>query len=378
MFLSWKNILVGSGFIVIVTGSVAATDLALWSSKLKLRDTKFADEVKKNLHIKTPQVVKAIYITSATPSISRFEELVSLIKRTELNAIVIDLKDSFGKPAFDSSVSLARQVGISKGKIKDLPAVLSELHQNGIYVIARIVVFQDPALAAARSDLALKNSLGKIWTDRKGVTWVDPASREVWEYNAALGREAAELGFDEINFDYIRFASDGAVSEIRYPFWDGKIPKWEVMRLFYKYLRDELNDLDVPLSADLFGITVWRDDDVNIGQRFADSLPYFDYVSPMLYPSHFPTGFEGWANPANYPYEIYKRSIARAEATRASTTASRATLRPWIQDFDLGADYDKEKVRAEIRGAMEEGATGWMLWNARNVYTEEALEKEEK
>ena len=208
------------------------------------------------------------------------------------------------------------------------------------------------------------------------MTWVDPASREVWEYNAALAKEAFKLGFDEINFDYVRFATDGATSRIRYPFYDEAIPKWKIMREFFKFIRDEVGDFGIPISADLFGITLWRSDDINIGQRLVDALAYFDYVAPMLYPSHFPAGFEGWENPSVHPYEIYKRSIEKGQAAKASSTDARGKFRPWIQDFDLGADYNADMVRQEIRGSEEAGGTGWMLWNARNVYTEGALLKE--
>ncbi len=361
---------------IIFAGSIASADLALRFSKLNIQNIETASEPQKTQHLKTPEVVKAIYLTSNTPSVAHFNNLLKLVDETELNAMVIDIKDSSGKVAYDSSVPLAQSIGISKGKIVDLSGLISKLHEKNIYAIGRIAVFQDPALVRARPDLALKDAGGGIWSDRKGVTWVDPASREAWEYNAALAREVIELGFDEVNFDYIRFASDGATSRIVYPFWDGKIPKWEVMAAFFKYLRETLNDAGAPLSADLFGITVWRDDDTNIGQRFTDTLSYFDYVSPMLYPSHFPAGFEGLANPALYPYEIYKRSIARGMATRASTTDARAKLRPWIQDFDLGADYTAEMIRKQISGAMEAGSSGWMVWNARNVYTEDAFLKE--
>ncbi len=371
-----KKIILGGAMGIILAGSIGVADLALWSKKFAGNNSVPATAEKKQVHIKTPETVKAIYLTSATPTISRFDELMKLVEDTELNAVVIDIKDSYGKVAYDSGIPLANAVGISKGKIRDLPAIIKTLHEKNIYAIARIAVFQDPALAHARKDLALQDAAGNLWADKKGVTWVDPAAREAWEYNAALAKEAEKMGFDEINFDYIRFATDGDISRIHYPFYDNKTPKWEVMKTFFSYLRAELGGMGVPISIDLFGITLWRDDDINIGQRLADALLYFDYVSPMLYPSHFPAGFEGWANPALRPYEIYQKSIARGMATRASTTAAVAKFRPWVQDFDLGADYTADMVRAEIKGAMDEGSTGWMLWNARNVYTSAALEKE--
>lgn len=379
-----RKIILSCAMGMILTGGVVSADLALWSkgkfvvsADSGAKAVKVAvDEPSRPAHLKTPEVVKAIYLTSATPSVSHFDDLIKLVEDTELNAMVIDIKDSYGKVAYDSEVALAKKVGISKGRIKNLPGLLARLHEKNIYAIARIAVFQDPALTRARPDLALQDSGGGVWGDRKGVSWVDPAAKEVWAYNEALAKEVYKLGFDEINFDYIRFATDGAVSRIRYPFYDGKTPKWQVMKDFFKNVRDNVGAAGIPISVDLFGITLWRADDVNIGQRLSDALLYFDYVAPMLYPSHFPAGFEGWANPALYPYEIYKRSIARGMATSASTTDARAKFRPWIQDFDLGADYTAAMVKEQIRGSMDEGSSGWMLWNARNVYTEDAFLKE--
>jgi len=372
--------LLGITMSVIFAGSIASADLALWSKGKFVAVSRSGETLKEvepgAAHLKTPDEVKAIYLTSATPSVSHFDELVRLVDETELNAMVIDIKDSYGKVAYDSEVPLAQKIGISKGRIKDLPGVLAKLHEKKIYAIARIAVFQDPALSRARPDLSLQDAGGGLWGDRKGVTWVDPASKEVWEYNAALAKEVFKLGFDEINFDYVRFATDGAIARIRYPFYNEAVPKWEVMREFFKYLRDEVGDSGIPISVDLFGITLWRADDINIGQRLTDALAYFDYVSPMLYPSHFPAGFEGWENPSVHPYEIYKRSIERGQRVSASSTDARAKFRPWIQDFDLGADYTADMVRQEIRGSEEAGGTGWMIWNARNVYTEGAFLKE--
>ncbi len=223
--------------------------------------------------------------------------------------------------------------------------------------------------------MALKRKDGGLWRDFKGLSWLDPASREVWDYNVEIAKEAARVGFDEINLDYIRFPSDGDTVNIVYPVWDYKTPKREVIRQFFEYFNQKVKPMGVFISADLFGLTLTSTSDLNIGQWLEDAALYFDYICPMVYPSHYPEGYEGYENPALYPYEvIYKALMIGRE--RLEIASVPAKLRPWLQDFDLGAYYDAEMVNLEKRAVYEAGAYGWLLWNPRNVYTEEALVKE--
>jgi hypothetical protein len=341
--------------------------------------------------------VKAIYSTFYTASIGRFDALIDLINRTELNAIVVDIKDYSGKVGFDTENALAEKIGAEAIYIKDLNGLVRKLHSNNIYAIARITVFQDPILAEEVPALAIKTSQGKVWKDNKGLAWLDPAAKKVWDYNIDLAKEAAKLGFDEINFDYVRFPSDGDLETAVYPFWDEETLKSEIMRQFFEYLYNALAPLGIKTSVDIFGQTFYNTDDLGIGQLMEIVVPYFDYVSPMVYPSHYIKGFLGFQNPVSKPYEVVKttlevgqarlsilrQAIIDSSATNAPEYVSKirrikpkgemAKIRPWLQDFDLGMEYGSAEVAAQIRASEETGSFGWMFWNASNVYTEAAF-----
>ena len=231
-------------------------------------------------------------------------------------------------------------------------------------------MFQDPYLAEHRPDIALASVNGGLWRDRKGLAWVDPTEQLVWKYNLDLAEAAVGLGFDEINFDYIRFPSDGDVSKIIYADLDKVGGKNSVMGRFYRYVDFRMRFLPALTSADVFGMVLWRTDGLNIGQRLQDAAPHFDYIAPMVYPSHYPTGFEGYDNPAEHPYEIVYKSLVRAGK---GLKDGRAELRPWIQDFDLGADYTPQMIRQEIQASYDAGANSWCVWNASNRYTATAF-----
>lgn len=346
-----------------------------------------------------PTEVKAIYFTSwsaGTPS--KVEEAIRLIKHTELNAIVINIKEETGTIAFETANPLIESYHAEEVRIADFPGLINRLHQEGIYVIARIAVFQDQHLTAVRPDWAVKDSRsGGIWRDRKGLAWLDPASHEVWEYIAEIAKEAIRLGVDEVNFDYIRFPSDGNLATLQYPVWkSGEASRPDVLRAFFAYLRRELAPFGVPLSADLFGLATVNKDDLGIGQIIEDALAYFEFVSPMVYPSHYASGFIGFKNPAAYPYEVVKYSLdhamARRNALLASVTATttdatvegeaRETpkigkIRPWLQAFDLGAVYTPDMVRKQMQATYDAGLdAGWYLWNPANRYNAAALLRE--
>lgn len=316
---------------------------------------------------------RALYITSWTAGIGRFKTLIDMAARSSLNAVVIDIKDSTGRVGYDSKVPLVAQTGAYEKRVRDLDAALKYCRDRKIYTIARIAVFQDPNLAKARPDLAVGNKGGGAWKDRKGLAWVDPASKEVWDYNIAIAKEAAARGFDEVQFDYVRFPTDGKLKSLSYPVYKGNVPKHEVIRSFFQYVDQQMKQVDVLTSADIFGLTTMVDDDMNIGQRIQDVADYVDYVCPMIYPSHYPRGHLGLKNPAEHPYRIIydasMRGLKRLEGKRAK-------MRPWLQDFKLGAAYDKRMILDQIQAARDAGVSGFAMWNARNVYTEAAyLEK---
>ena len=183
------------------------------------------------------------------------------------------------------------------------------------------------------------------------------------------------MEFDEINLDYIRFPSDGNLKEIVYPFYNGSTPKHEIMKSFFQYVDKELKFYPIYTSVDLFGMVLWRQDGLGIGQRLEDAAPYFDFISPMVYPSHYPDGFDGYSNPADYPYEIVYTSLDKGKENIRSQSAK---FRSWLQDFDLGAQYTAEMIKKEIKATYDAGWKGWMLWNASNNYTVDALEESQK
>lgn len=322
-------------------------------------------------HIKTPNSVKAIYMTScvaSTPSLRN--KLSELFVNTEINSVVIDIKDYSGRlsiPTKDKELQTNTKAGCFIPDIKDF---ISSLHKKGVYVIGRITVFQDPYYSKLHPELAVKKaSDGSVWKDRKGLSFIDVSAKPYWEYISKISYESIDIGFDELNFDYIRFPSDGNMEDISYP-WSKKMEKKEALRLFFGYLKKQFRDTNVKISADLFGMTTTNTDDLNIGQYLEYALPYFDYVAPMVYPSHYPPTWNGIKNPAEKPYEVVHYSMEKA-FERASTTPEK--LRPWLQDFNLGATYTAGMVRAQIKAVYDVGLDSWMLWSASNKYTAGAL-----
>jgi hypothetical protein len=310
--------------------------------------------------------VRGLYVTSWIAGMKRFREIADGVAGSALNALVIDLKDCTGKVGYDSNVAFVAEIKAHERRIRDLEGVLQYCRDRKIHAIARIAVFQDPVLAAAKPELAIRGSAGTTWADRKGLSWVDPASRKVWKYNLDLAKEAAARGFDEVQFDYVRFPTDGRLQGLKYPVYKGDIPKHQVIKEFFQYIDQELKSTDVLVSADIFGLTTVAEDDLNIGQRIEDLAPYVDYLCPMVYPSHFPPGYLGFKNPAEQPYKVVYDSCMRG---LDRIRGQRARLRPWIQDFDLGAKYDRHMILEQIQALRDAGVFGFCAWNARNVYT---------
>lgn len=318
-----------------------------------------------------PIKVKGLYLTAySAGNQDKINEIISLLDKTELNSVVIDLKDYSGYILYDSALPFVNKLGLEDVRIKNVPKLLEQLKSHRIYTIARISVFQDPLLAEKKPEWAIKSQAGGLWRDKKGLAWVDPTRPEVWHYAGSVAKEAAGFGFDEINFDYVRFPSDGRLEDIVYTNAEQK--RHEVITDFFKYISKTMADLPVYISADLFGFTTEKSgaDDMFIGQRLADAVKYFDYVYPMVYPSHYPAGYLGYTNPADHPYEVVYNAISHG-VKRAR--GQRAKIRAWLQDFNLGAVYDGDKIRAQIDATDKAGADGWILWNAANRYGPDGL-----
>jgi hypothetical protein len=307
-----------------------------------------------------PPEVKGIYLTSYTAVSKRMEQIRELVRTTELNAVVINVNDIEPLAVYDSA----------------LGEVIKKLNQEGVHTIARIVVFQNEPLVKNHPELAIKTKGGAVWRDGGGHRWIDPASPVAQQEIIKVSEAALQLGFRELNYDYIRFPSDGAVSATVYPDWDRQVSKSEVINSFGKLLRDKLKPAhpEVILSADIFGHAILVDDDANIGQNFVSLVDYFDVICPMVYPSHYRAGNFGFANPAANPYGVVHGTLVKAQEKLAAAGKAGVILRPWLQDFNLGAKYTPEMVRQQIAAVDDAGyKNGWLLWNARNVYSSAAL-----
>ncbi|MCX6715940.1 MAG: hypothetical protein NT077_02905 [Candidatus Taylorbacteria bacterium] len=319
-------------------------------------------------HINTPLAVKAVYMTACTASVPRLREnLIKTMTGTEINSLVVDIKDYTGTLAYSfPNVRAPKGPGC---RINDLPQFIDELHKKGIYAIARVTVFQDPVYAIYKPDMAVQSILkpGQPWKDRNGLAYIDPNFTEYWKYVVSIAKDAHDAGFDEINFDYIRFPSDGDIGDAQFATPIG-VKKSEVIRNFFVFLHAELKPLNIVTSADLFGQTTISRDDMGIGQILEDALPYFDFVAPMNYPSHYANGFMGYPNPALKPYEVVRDTMVTAVLRTVNASSSIEKLRPWLQAFDMGATYTPSMVRAEIQGVQDAGLNSWMLWDAANRY----------
>ncbi len=293
---------------------------------------------------------------------------LKLIDETEINALVIDVKGDRGLIPYRSSAPLASEVGAQRiTTIKDVNNLMKSLKERSIYTIARIVVFKDNPLALARHDLAIKTHSGEIWHDREGLAWVDPFQKEVWDYNIDIAVEAAQHGFDEVQFDYVRFPD--AIG-LRFSMPNSEENRVKAIQGFLTEARRRLVPYNIFLAADIFGYICWNLNDTYIGQRLENVAPLVDYVSPMLYPSGFQYGIPGYRIPVAHPHEIVYLSLKRAkERTRLPSIR----FRPWLQAFrDYAFDgryFTGVEVREQINAAEEFGSDGWMLWNPGNLYS---------
>jgi hypothetical protein len=320
---------------------------------------------------------KALYLSVyGIGSRSLREAAFDVIQRAALNAVVIDLKGDRGLIPYASAVPLAGPSGALKVRtVSDLGALVTSLQARGIYTIARIVVFKDDLLAQARPDWAVRAKGGAVWKDREGLSWIDPYQKPAWDYSIEVAEEAAASGFDEVQFDYLRFPDARGLVYSQPSTQAGRIG---AITGFLQEAKQRLTKYNVFLSVDVFGYVCWNPDDTQLGQRLEDLAPIVDYVSPMLYPSSFQFGIPGVRNPVEKPYDIVFRSLERAAARTAGSTVR---FRAWLQSFrDYafgGKVFGASEIKAQVGAAMDAGSIGWMLWNPRNVYSTDGLVTEE-
>lgn len=321
-----------------------------------------------------PFAVRGIYLAfhMLTPAYqAQLRANLDLVEHSELNAIVIELKTETGYVAFQPQLPLAREIGAGNSNTVDVCALLADCRRRGIYTIARMPVFEDDLLGSQRPELAVHRGDGSVWRAAGGRAWVDPFRREVWEYNVALAKEAIELGFDEIQFDYVRFPSDGTVGDCHYVRKSTAESRVEAVSGFLAYAREELDPTGAFLSADLFGLTTFDPEEKGVGQLMEQVGPYVDYVSPMVYPSTYLRGMLDLDDPWHQPYEVVKLSLL--EARKKTSTP----IRPWLQHFDdyhgLGITYGLREIQLQQQGALDGGSCGWLFWNILGEYYPEAF-----
>lgn len=334
-------------------------------------------EINKKIEAKKikPDYVRALYLTANSAGSEKYRQKIILaMKDSRINSVVIDVKDYSGYILYASQVDDIKKIKATKNSLKDVAQVLADFHQAGIYVIARQTVFQDPVLSQARPDLAFKNKQGNVWQDHKNLAWLNPSQKEVWEYNLKIAEELISLGFDEINFDYTRYPSDGDMANISYDMPENKT-RVQVMSEFFKFLSDNLTN-KIVISVDMFGLVMDHTDDeydLSIGQRLTEAVKYFDFVYPMMYPSHYPLTYLGFNNSAEHPGPVISYGL---KISQPAIEGSSGKIRPWLQAFDLGATYDQNKINAQITATESATSTaGWALWNARNYYPDYIFSK---
>ncbi|MDQ3859074.1 MAG: putative glycoside hydrolase [Actinomycetota bacterium] len=316
-----------------------------------------------------PPEMRGIHVTMALPTLpGKLNEYLSY-SRYGLNTLELDVKDENGKIAFPSRYApLARRIGAAGSYYRPQP-VARRVHDRGLYLIARVVVFEDPLLASKRPNMAIRRSDGGVWTNYSGLAWANPYDRRVWHYNVDVAESAARAGFDEIMFDYVRFPSDGPIEDAVFP-GRGEQRMAPTIARFLAYARNRLNPLGVRVSAAVFGLSATRN--LGIGQRPSLLAPYLDVIYPMVYPSHFGAGEYGIQDPAANPAATITMSL---RTFRRALRGSDTKLVPWLQDFTYGRRYTSADVEAQINAARRMRAGGYLLWNAGGVYTLEVLER---
>ncbi len=371
------------------SNSTATTSILNASSTIKV------------FHLETPETVRGVYVSSwviGTPSVR--DKFYKNFDGTNLNAVLIDVKDSSGVVTFDIKDPKLKSEAIIENRIRDIEEQIDYFHKKNIYVIGRIAVFQDPGAAKKYPERAIKSKKNEnLWKDNKGLTWTDAGNKDQWKYIEDVANYAYSIGFDEVNFDYIRFPSDGILRDMYLPDSEGQ-DKVKVVSNFFNYIGKAMKEKNIPTSADIFGQTTSDDSGLGIGQTLQSALRSFDYISPMSYPSHYAKNFHDIKDPDSNPYQTihfsYQDAMIRIdkmakEDTSISMIEGTTTkiiidqekyksqkemyikkLRPFLQDFSLHFPYGKKEIQDQIRGITEYGINSYLMWNPSSRYTKEA------
>ena len=321
-----------------------------------------------------PVKVKGIYVTGPAAGSERMEQLIDLVSSTELNTMVIDVKNDEGNLTYKMEVPASANLEAGIRYVKDMPALIERLHQQGIYVIARIVCFKDPVLAAARPELALRLPDGKAVMDANGLAWVNPYKEEVWDYLCTLAECASRDGFDEIQFDYVRFPIGNDANAADYGVDMSTYPREAGLTDFFDYASKRLHEKQIIFGADLFGTIIGSDVDRDrTGQNYLSIAEHTDAICPMIYPSHYANGTFGMNVPDQYPYETIANALQLSKEELGETDSPKGVVRPWLQCFnaiwvDGHITYGSKEVHDQIQAVYDAGYEEWFLWHASNHY----------
>ena len=323
-----------------------------------------------------PESVRGIYISGPVAGDPYMETLLTLVEDTELNAVVIDVKNDEGQVTYRPASGTALEIGACTRYIQDLSGLVAELKARGVYTIARISAFKDPVLAGARPELALTQADGTPVSEGNGPAWVNPRLSEVWDYLNEIALGAADAGFDEVQFDYVRFPTGKAMDQADAA---GQESRSDVIAGFLESAVLALHDRGVRVSADVFGTVITnRGDGALLGQDYPRMAELVDCLCPMVYPSHYASGAFGLDIPDRQPYETVSAALQGSGQVLSQAGAPQVEVRAWLQDFTATwvrghLDYGAEEVRAQIQAVYDAGYDSWLLWNAKNSYTEEGL-----
>lgn len=320
--------------------------------------------------------VKGIYVSGPMAGSGGMEELIRLVDETELNTMVIDVKNDEGNITYQMDFPMAQDMNACIGYIRDMDTLMALLKEHGIYTIARIVCFKDPYLAESYPELALKKPDGAPVTDAYGLSWVNPYKEEVWDYLVQVGLKAAETGFDEIQYDYVRFPIGEDADAADYGVDMSTVPKKDAISGFLSYAAQRLHEKGIPVTADVFGTIIGSETDVRqVGQDYVELGSIVDVLCPMVYPSHYNSNVFGLPVPDAQPYEaVYHALQDSAGALEIVDEASRSVVRPWLQAFTASwvnghISYGEEQIRRQIQAVYDNGYEEWILWNASNRYS---------
>jgi hypothetical protein len=360
--------------LIMVMGQLQTAQPDVTMEQIAQASQAYTDEI---VAAETP-VVKGIYSTASSANGPRLDKLLKLIDDTSLNALVVDVKDDWGYIDWDTGNDKLKAMGTTKVVIQDMPKLMQKLKEHDVYPIARVVVFKDTVLANKYPEYSFVTKSGAVWNNGNSnpESFVNPYMKEVWDYNIEVAKEAAKLGFKEIQFDYVRFAEGFAANESTLTYTKDDRKRIDVIAGFVEEAKKQLSPLGVKISVDIFGYAASVPAAEGIGQDFIKISSHVDVICPMIYPSHYSTGWFGSVVPDAQPYTTIKGAAAATNLKLQPLEEQqlKPIVRPWLQDFtapwvDGYIVYGKQEIEDQIRGLKDEGIQEFLLWNAGNTYT---------